>query len=274
MLYRAVDPDAADHLARAIARHRLALEQHPVRHNLILGLLEGHGTTPMAALRFWSFDVPGSCALCIGTHNIVLGDLGPADGLTLAASAHPLPFRGVLGPDGTAWAVVEALGAFGIQFGTVVAQGIYGLETRPQHPRAPGMARQVEAADAAVFGDFRTRFITEVMPHDPVLAPEQLAKIAASGCYMFWMVDGTAVAMAGKVRETAAGASVGGVYTVPEHRNRGYAGAVTAALCQQLLASGKQSISLYTDLSNTYSNRCYAKIGFKQVCQSNLFLRA
>jgi ribosomal protein S18 acetylase RimI-like enzyme len=274
MLYRAADGDAADGMAAAIALHQGALEGSPSRHNLILGLLASHATTPMSALHFWSFDQPGSCALCIGTHNIVLGDLAPADNTALAASAHPLPFRGVVGPDDTALSVVDAFGRHGVKFGRGVAQGIHALEASPQHPVSPGVARHVKAEDAEVFGDFRTRFITEVMPHDPVLTPEQLAKLAASGRYMFWTVDGEAVAMAGKVRETATSASVGGVYTVPEHRNRGYAGSVTAALCDQLIAHGKRSISLYTDLSNPYSNRCYAKIGFKQICRSNLFLRA
>ena len=41
----------------------------------------------------------------------------------------------------------------------------------------------------------------------------------------------------------------------------------------QLFSEGKRVICLYTDLSNPYSNRSYAKIGFKQVCLSFHHLR-
>jgi uncharacterized protein len=72
--------------------------------------------------------------------------------------------------------------------------------------------------------------------------------------------------MAGKVRETATLAAISGVYTPPERRGRGYAGSVTAALCERLFAEGKHMLRHFTDLANPYSNRCYAKIGFERVC--------
>ena len=74
------------------------------------------------------------------------------------------------------------------------------------------------------------------------------------------------VSLAGKVRETATLAAISYVYTPPEHRAHGYAGSVTAALCERLFAEGKRVLCLHTDLANPYSNRCYAKIGFKHVC--------
>ena len=72
--------------------------------------------------------------------------------------------------------------------------------------------------------------------------------------------------MAGKVRETATLAAISGVYTVPESRGLGYAGSVTAALCERLFAERKHVLCLFTDLANPYSNGCYAKIGFERVC--------
>jgi len=40
-----------------------------------------------------------------------------------------------------------------------------------------------------------------------------------------------------------------------------------------ILDAGKTSVCLYTDLRNPYSNRCYAKIGFKPHCDSWHYLR-
>jgi predicted GNAT family acetyltransferase len=40
------------------------------------------------------------------------------------------------------------------------------------------------------------------------------------------------------------------------------------------LAEGKRAVCLFTDLRNTMSNRCYAKIGFRPYCDYALYLRA
>ena len=63
-------------------------------------------------------------------------------------------------------------------------------------------------------------------------------------------------------------AAIAVVYTPPPLRGRGYAGSVTAALVEKAFAEGKSMACLYTDLRNPFSNRCYAKIGFKPVCDA------
>ena len=68
-------------------------------------------------------------------------------------------------------------------------------------------------------------------------------------------------------------AAISAVYTPPSRRNRGYAGAVTAALVDRVHAEGKRTACLYTDLRNPFANRCYTKIGFKPVCESWSFAR-
>ena len=109
-------------------------------------------------------------------------------------------------------------------------------------------------------------FLREAVPYEPIPPAEQMATDAQSGRYLFWTVDNVPVSMAGKVRETATLAAIFGVYTPPGHRARGYACSVTAGLCERLFAEGKRVLCLHTDLANPYSNRCYAKIGFKLVC--------
>ncbi len=72
--------------------------------------------------------------------------------------------------------------------------------------------------------------------------------------------------MAALARATRNAAAIGLVYTPPDLRARGHAGSVTAALTEHIFASGMTTACLFTDLRNPYSNRCYAKIGFKPVC--------
>jgi predicted GNAT family acetyltransferase len=77
-------------------------------------------------------------------------------------------------------------------------------------------------------------------------------------------------AVARRLRNTGA---IAPVYTPPEHRGRGYAGSVTAAVVDKLFGEGKTAVCLYTDLRNPTSNRCYARIGFTRHCDSWHYLR-
>ena len=83
-----------------------------------------------------------------------------------------------------------------------------------------------------------------------------------------WDHEGDVVSLAAFGGETPNGMRIGPVYTPPEHRGRGYASALTAALSAQLLASGRRFCFLYTDLANPTSNRIYRAIGYEHVCDS------
>jgi predicted GNAT family acetyltransferase len=112
-------------------------------------------------------------------------------------------------------------------------------------------------------GPWLIAFLKEAAPHDSFPTREAVERTAAAGNYRFWIVDGEPVAMAGIVRRTPRGAAIAGVYTPPALRNRGYAAAVTAAAVDSIFAEGRTMACLYSDLRNSASNRCYAKIGFK-----------
>jgi predicted GNAT family acetyltransferase len=58
---------------------------------------------------------------------------------------------------------------------------------------------------------------------------------------------------------------IGPVYTPPEHREHGYASAVTAAAAAWALAAGACHVVLFTDLANPVSNSIYPRLGFRPV---------
>jgi len=62
--------------------------------------------------------------------------------------------------------------------------------------------------------------------------------------------------------EIAAMAMIGGVFTPPRHRGKGYARACVGTLCRDLLAEGKQPILYY---GNTAAGRVYARLGFRPI---------
>jgi predicted GNAT family acetyltransferase len=125
-----------------------------------------------------------------------------------------------------------------------------------------------------MFAEWSIAFAREAVPHDPPPSRERLEQVVGEGRHQFWIVDGEPVSMAGIVRRTRHAAAIAGVYTPPALRGRGYAGSVTAAVVEHAFAEGKTTACLYTDLRNPYSNRCYAKIGFRPVCLSWHYVRA
>jgi predicted GNAT family acetyltransferase len=58
------------------------------------------------------------------------------------------------------------------------------------------------------------------------------------------------------------------VYTPPEHRGKGYASALVAALSQSLLAKGWRFSFLYADTANASAASMYRKLGYAPVCDS------
>ena len=254
--------------------HLPGLERDEAKHSIILAALARlAGDTPPEML-WWSLGEPGQCAIKSPGYPILLGELTAAQCHELAQATLALDYPGVVGAEETARWFVERASALGLAFLDPIPQQILVLRERPAYPGAPGQARTVSAADAALFAEWTVAFLREAVPQDPVPAPEQLAQSAASGRFQFWIVDGEPVSMAGIMRRTRHAGAIAGVYTPPPLRGRGYAGSVTAAVVDTIFAEGRDTACLYVDLRNPYSTRCYAKIGFKPLCASWHYPRA
>jgi uncharacterized protein len=92
----------------------------------------------------------------------------------------------------------------------------------------------------------------------------------ASGSVFLWE-DGSTASMACLSRETPNGRAIGPVYTPPALRRRGHATRLVAELAQQVLASGKHFVCLFTDDANATSNHIYESIGFRVVCRFDAY---
>jgi GNAT superfamily N-acetyltransferase len=79
-----------------------------------------------------------------------------------------------------------------------------------------------------------------------------------------WEDDGAAVSMVGYHLAVFGVCRVGPVYTPPNRRRHGYAGALTAHVSAEVLAQGNQAC-LYTDLANPTSNKIYHQAGYRPV---------
>jgi predicted GNAT family acetyltransferase len=166
----------------------------------------------------------------------------------------------------------------GDDFAVQIAERCYKLERLIPPSNVPGAARLATEADLNVLTDWRMAFTAEAVPHEATSRDELESytrqRFAAApervGTFV-WEVDGQPVSMASYGGPTPNGLRIGGVYTPPEHRRRGYASACTAATCDFIFASGRSFATLFTDLANPTSNHIYQAIGFEPVCDAVQF---
>jgi RimJ/RimL family protein N-acetyltransferase len=255
------------------AYHEPALAGDEVKHGLILHILAQLGGDRPVDFLHWTLGESGQCAVKMGPHSIVLGTLDQSQCRQLAELTVGVDYPGVIGPDLTATWFADRAVELGLQFLAPEPQQIHWLRDPPRYPGASGFARPVTSQDASIFTDWMMAFRREAVPHDPLPAIEEFERMAGKGDYLFWIDNGRPVSMAGIVRRLRTSAAITGVYTPRELRSRGYAGSVTAATVERIYTEGRMTACLYTDLRNPFSNRCYAKIGFRPVCTSLHFHR-
>jgi GNAT superfamily N-acetyltransferase len=141
---------------------------------------------------------------------------------------------------------------------------IHALDAlRPPERPAPGRFRLAGAEDLPLLRDWHLGFERDT--HVPLLShPDQILGRIEAGSVGVWE-DGAPRAMACAVGPSRNTIRIGGVYTPPRWRGRGYGSAVTAAISQLSLDRGYSTCVLYTDLANPTSNRIYAALGYVPV---------
>ena len=134
----------------------------------------------------------------------------------------------------------------------------------------PGRLRPAQTADRELLARWWVGFVEEADPQPVSIEAAQAAidaRLSTRSPIVFvWEVDGDAVSMASARGKTSHGIRIGGVYTPPEYRRRGYASACVASLSQRLLDEGRDFCYLFTDARNPTSNRIYQAVGYELVC--------
>jgi predicted GNAT family acetyltransferase len=247
-----------------------------VEHNLLLGLAATlvedpgrYGASPAYFVTVHDGDDVVAAVLRTPPHPVVLS--GAPDG-ALAAILADLPgaLSGVLAPSDTARAFAARWCALtGVRVEGVTAERIYALEAVVPPSDVPGEMRLGEERDRSLLVAWWDAFTLEALGRADRAASERAvtARLRGgdSGVTVWLSAGGEPVAVAGWSGPTPNGIRVGPVYTPPEHRRRGYASALTAALSARLLAGGRRFCFLFTNLANPTSNRIYQAIGYRPV---------
>jgi predicted GNAT family acetyltransferase len=258
------------------------LLKREAEHCLILGLLDGlrageqWGTESPLMASVENHDEVAAVALMTSPHNLIIS--WTADDSALDAIARELRTKAVTVPGVNSSADIARKFALkwselsGHTFRVQMAQRIYQLSRVTNETRAAGRLREPNQSDDALLREWRAAFSIDAEGMDPVQAREAAAlPLPHSRRLFLWEVEHTAVSMAGFAGPTPNGIRVAWVYTPPENRGKGFAGACVAALSQSLLADGRKFCFLYTDLANAISNHVYQKMGYEPVTDATVY---
>jgi predicted GNAT family acetyltransferase len=248
------------------------------RHNVILGLARTLVEHPehYPERRLWVVEDAGTvvgAAVRTPPYNLAIAK--PAVGGALDALAEAID-DDLPGVSGAVPEVDRFAAAWSQRTGRVprveVRMALYRLE-QVAPASAPGAPRAATHDDLDLLCAWWRAFLDEVS-HDPpasdadVEAAVRLRLDADGWGIGLWDDGGEPVAFAAFGNPTPNGVRVGGVYTPPDRRRHGYAGALVAHVSQALLDSGRSFCFLYADAANPSANGIYRRIGYEQVCES------
>lgn len=258
------------------------LQTDETRNNLILGIARSIAARPdlYPRHRFWTVavgDGPVAAGLRTEPDNLVLAD--PAIDAALEPLLHAVAeddpkIPGLIANAPFADRAAEIWTRLaGATVTTRFAEGVHELTSVAAVPSPRGRARSAEPNDRELAIAWAYAFAIEAIRHR-TMDREQVRRLIDgrleredAGLWL-WEVDGAPVSMAGYSATSSLGARIGDVYTPPEHRRRGFATALVAELSAWLLANGRRTCFLYTDLSNPTSNAIYATIGYHKVADA------
>ena len=148
---------------------------------------------------------------------------------------------------------------------------MYCLDSVNAVKLSPGKFRLAVESDRALVVEWGHAFHDELYTSMGRVETEVgLADRIENSDVFLWEDDGP-VSMAVRSRPTGKGITVSGVYTSPEHRQKGYATSCVANLCRKILDDGYEFCTLYTDQANPVSNSIYRRIGFREICDSVMY---
>jgi ribosomal protein S18 acetylase RimI-like enzyme len=121
--------------------------------------------------------------------------------------------------------------------------------------------RAMEERDAMACARLQ-RYLSAPDDHSPV-RQEELERALGNRMRLVLEVNGEVVSTATTNGLAIEAFQILGVATSAEHRGRGYAGAVCAALIRRMQGKGASRCVLFTGLGNLAARRCYERLGFR-----------
>jgi predicted GNAT family acetyltransferase len=271
-LVRARDPDEFTRLAFDFLVAREA--EHNLLFGIVAGVRAGEYQEPAYFAVVRDHDRVVAAALRTPPLNFILSEIDDGGAIPLlvdeAATLWPdLP--GVIGPKALAARFAQLWEQRTGRVANIhTAERAFRLTTVVTPRPVAGRIRLADSEDRARIVDWLVAFgqeaLRETRDRSQVErnADRLIAGIGGRTVYL-WDAGGP-VSMTVSAAVTPHGSRIGGVYTPPELRGRGYASALVAAVSQAQLDAGRAFCFLFTDLANPTSNKIYRHIGYEAVC--------
>jgi GNAT superfamily N-acetyltransferase len=260
---------ATDDPAVVLARAGAFLASDPVRHNVILTLLEDRVAQAVPG-RYWVVDPDEPVGVVFQSPLDYAATLTPMPEHAVGAAVDAVAGAGVRLPGVTGDAVTAArfAGAWTerTRSAAVPVQGqrLYEVGEVELPLNAPGRHRGGTDGDRDRLVEWTRAFLAETGERARSAA-DLVARRLPAGQFWLWDDPGP-VSMAALSPAVAGVVRVQNVYTPDDRRGRGYAGALVARISAAALAGGRRCI-LYTDLGNPSSNAAYRRIGYRAVAE-------
>ena len=256
-----------------LAQARPLLLRQPVRHSLVLSILERRLLDPLPG-RYWVASRDRGCVgLAMQSPPHMPALLTPMPAWAAAALADGIAQSG---PDDVPGVIAEAAtaAAFAGQWSEatgaavtpVEGERLYRLARLIAPPAAPGHLRLATAADAPVLLEWWRAFSAETATEAELAAEQAVARDLLSQRLFVWEDQGPR-SMCRATPAVAGVSRIAAVYTPPQWRRSGYAAAAVAALCETIQRGDGALPVLYTQLANPTSNRIYRRLGFRAVAE-------
>jgi predicted GNAT family acetyltransferase len=256
---------------RVLSKAGTFLASDPVGHNLILTLLHTRVAYPEPG-RYWVATDDGVVVGMVFQSPLdFFASLTPMRTEAITALVEAIVKAGVNlpGVNGEASTAARFAGQWTERRGSaafpVEGQRIYELVRMPQETPGGGRMRQASLDYHDLVMTWTRSFFVDVGQDMSDLEPVLGRRIEA-GHFWLWQDDGPA-SMAANSEPVEGIIRVQFVYTPPQRRNRGYAGACVANLSRRMQEAGHRCI-LYTDLGNPISNSVYRRIGYTAVAEA------
>ncbi|MFI5777827.1 GNAT family N-acetyltransferase [Nocardia sp. NPDC051570] len=243
------------------------LARDPLRHTVIATAVENFANGLSDGEVLFAAVCSDGAVLGVGMrtagHSVYLGDVPDSMVPELAACfAERVPDApGVEAPPGIALVFAEQWSALrGTGFRMDFASRLYRLGAL-RIPEVSGFGRRAVDADLDVCEGWLDGMRREV---GVGLDRAAIRVRIALGRLWLWEDGGHPVSLVAHQARAYGWSRIGPVYTAPEARRNGYAGALTAQVSQWLRDKGSR-VCLFTDLANPTSNKIYQAIGYEPV---------
>lgn len=255
----------------------------PARNNMPIAVLEVLQHQPEVYPNFHLWMVmrdgePKGLALQTEPYGVLLAEPLEDEAIDALAEAVILdagPLPGINGNLPWAERFAERLSTLsGRDADRILNEGVWELTSVADVPMPDGAARAATQGDRELLREWIRAFADEALPPDQPRRDDAGTdlvidlRLARDGCGYWLWEDGRPVSLAGYRDIPGVGSRIEPVYTLREHRGRGYATRLVADLSAAELARGAPACYLTTDMANPTSNAIYARIGYMKVCDA------